>query len=106
MNQLKNRYLIEYENAHWCGGQLNVVVWAPNEDEARILASDHMEECQRELYSDQYGESVDEDGDEEYVDETAVSINTVELLNEEHPDWEYFIEASQQEFYPIVGMPY
>ena len=105
MSNLKQRYLIDYENAHWCGGQMNVVVWAHDEEEARVLAADHMEETQREQFSSEYGDSVCED--EEYEDESAVSINSVELFDEGHPQWEFFMNAAQRDaFYPIIGMPY
>lgn len=96
--------MIDYENAHWCGGQLHVVVWAQDEIEAEILASDFMEETQRELFSDEYGESLLED--EEYEDESAVSVNSVELLDENHEYWKYFVDKTQESFYPIIGMPY
>jgi hypothetical protein len=101
----KQRYLIDYENAHWCGGQLNVVVWAKSEDEASTLAEDHMEETQRELFSGEYGDSAD-GGDEEYCDESAVSINSITLLDDKHKLWSYFTMRGQESFYPIVGWPY
>jgi hypothetical protein len=102
---MKQRYLIDYENAHWCGGQMNVVVWAENETEAEILAADYMEETQREQFSQEYGDSVCED--EEYEDESAVSINSIELFDEGHKEWEFFMNPTQRAaFYPIIGMPY
>lgn len=94
-------YLIKYENAHWCGGELAVVVWAEDEYEAEALVSDHMEETQRELFSDEYGESVSED--DEYADERAYSVNSVEPFDESHPEWKFFKDPSQASFYPVIG---
>lgn len=105
MTKLKQRYLIDYENAHWCGGQMNVVVWADDEIDAVIKASDYMEDAQREQFSDEYGDSISED--EEYADESAVSVNSVDLFDEGHDQWEFFMNPVQRDnFYPIVGMPY
>lgn len=97
----KNKYLIDYENAHWCGGQLYVVVNAESADEAQYLAENHMEECQRELFSDEYGDSVN-GGDEEYADECAVSINSVEFLDENNEHWKFYKDPSQASFYPEI----
>jgi hypothetical protein len=102
---MKNLYLIDYENAHWCGGQLNVVVYAYDEQDAIMRADYHMDSEQRELFSDEYGESVAEGGDEEYADECAYSINSVELFDKNHQEWAFFKDPTQSEFYPIVGEP-
>ncbi len=100
---MKTRFLIDYENAHWCGGQLNVVVWANDEEDARDVASDHMEEEQRALFEDHYNNP---DEDEDYSDESAVSITSVEEFNETHDQWEFFMNPSQRAaFYPEVGQP-
>lgn len=101
---MKQRYLIEYENAHFHGGYLNVVVWAEGMNDAVLRAEEFMENSQRELFTKEYGESVS--ADEEYADESAVSISSVTLLDEKHPYWESFIDKDQAEFYPIIGMPY
>lgn len=98
----KQLYLIDYECAHWCGGSSNVVVWAEGEDDAREVASYHMEEEMRELFSGEY-----EDAEEEDVlyDESAVSINSVEEFGPDHEEWQFFLKPSQSQFYPIIGEP-
>lgn len=97
---MKQLYIIDYENAHWCGGQLNVCVWATDPEDARIEASDHMEQEQRELFSDQYEE------EPEYSDDSAVSINSVEVFDETHPEWIYYNDPGQRAaFYPTIGEP-
>jgi hypothetical protein len=95
-----NKYLIDYENAHWCGGNLYVVVNAVNETDAEIKAADWMEETQRELYVDEYGESISKD--EEYADECAYSVNSVELFTPEHTNWKWYKDPGQAEFYPEI----
>lgn len=94
----KQLYLIDYECAHWCGGQSNVVVWAEDEDDAREVASYHMEEEMRELFSDEYE-------DEEHDDESSVSVNSVEEFGPAHDEWRFFLDPSQSQFYPIIGEP-
>ncbi len=99
----KQLYLIDYENAHWCGGQLNVCVWAEDEDDARCIASDHMEEMQYELFADEYAE----EGDDSLSDESAVSINSVELFDENHEQWQFYLKPDQRaSFYPTMGNPH
>lgn len=95
------KYLITYENAHWCGGELNVVVNASSKEDAVDKASMHMEEAQRELFDDHYN---DED-DESYGyldDEQAYSVVLVEEFNEKHSEWVYYINPGQAEFYPEI----
>ena len=95
----KTLWLIDYENAHWCGGQLNVVVWAETADEALYLAEGHMEDCQRELFSDY----VDEDSDEIDLEESFVSVSSVEEFNEDHESLKFFKMPGQESFYPVIG---
>lgn len=83
---------------HWCGGQLNVIVVAKTADEARYLAEDHMEKCQRELFSDHYDEC-EEGEDQEYV----YTINSVEEFNEDHEYWQFYIDPNQEQFFPTIG---
>lgn len=100
--QPKPMWLIDYENAHWCGGQLNVVVHADSADEALYLAEDHMADEQRELFSEEYGESVRED--EEYSDECPYTVNSVEAFGPEHEEWKFFQDPIQRaNFYPVIG---
>lgn len=94
----KQLYLIDYECAHWCGGPSNVVVWAEGEDDAREVASYHMEEEMRELFSDEYE-------DEEHDDESSVSVISVEEFGPDHEEWKFFLDPSQSQFYPIIGEP-
>lgn len=95
----KKLWLIDYENAHWCGGQLNVCVWAETADEALYLAEDHMENEQRELFSDH----VDEENDDIDLEESFVSINSVEEFNETHDSWQFFKMPGQESFFPVIG---
>lgn len=102
---MKKLYLIEYENAHWCGGESHVVVWAHSEDDAQEEASLHMEEAMRELYSTEYEEQAAEYGEEEspYDEESAYIVNAVDEFGPEHSHWEYYQDPGQAEFYPVVG---
>ena len=52
----KQLYIIDYDNAHWCGGNLNVVVWARDEDHAVEVAEWFMDEQQRELFLAEFEE--------------------------------------------------
>lgn len=91
------KYIIDYENSHWCGGQLFVVVNAKNEDEAQDLAEVHMTETQRELFSDEY----EEDG--EFEDESPYTVNSVEEFTPNHEYWRFYKDPSQSEFYPEIN---
>lgn len=105
----KQLYLIEYENAHWCGGSLNVVVWAIDEDNARDVAEQHMQQEQYELFMDQYDDVDGEfDGDQDAADEAsacAFVVNSVEEFDENHDQWEFFKDETQESFYPVIGTP-
>lgn len=91
----KQLYLIDYENAHWCGGQLNVCVWAHDVDEAELLAEYHMVEEQNDLFSDEDGNG--------YEDESPVTVNSVVAFGPGHKEWEFFQHPSQSIFYPVIG---
>lgn len=91
------KYLIDYENAHWCGGQLYVVVNAKDAVEAEEKAEMHMEECQRELFGDEYMEA-----EGEFDDESAVSVNSVEEFNVNHEYRRFYKDTSQAKFYPEI----
>lgn len=97
----KQLYIIDYENAHWCGGQLHVCVWAESEDEAEMLAEGHMESEQRELFSHEY------EDDEFAADlDQAYTVNNVSVLNASNEYWEYYQDAYQRAaFYPTIGDP-
>lgn len=102
-NTKMNKYLIDYENAHWCGGQLNVVVNAESESEALQKAEYHMEACQRELFAHEYEE--DEEDEETcgaFDDECAYAVNSVEILDEDNEYWRFYKDPSQAEFYPEI----
>ena len=90
------KYLIDYENAHWCGGQLYVVVNANSATEAEIKAESWMEETQRELFSDEY----EDDSDGDFSDECSYTVNSVEEFDETHECWQYYKDPSQSSFYP------
>ena len=95
------KYLIDYENAHWCGGQLYVVVNASSPEAAECIASDWMEENQRELFSDEYFEAKAEEC-EDFDEECAYSVNSVELFDVNHECWKYYKDPSQSSFYPEI----
>jgi hypothetical protein len=98
---MKKLYIIDYENAHWCGGQLYVVVWAQSPEHAETIASDWMEEQQRTLFEDEYGDvAEEEDGD--YNNESAYIVNSVSLLDKDNEHWRFFHDPSQLEFYPTI----
>ena len=92
-----NKYIIEYENAHWYGGSLYVVVNANSAEEAEDKASDHMESEQRELFFDEYEES-----NGEFDDESAASVASVEILDETNEYWPFYKDPGQAEFYPEI----
>lgn len=93
------KYIITYENAHWCGGELHVVVnAAESAEDAEIQASDWMEETQRELFSTEYDEQENEGAD--YSDECAYTINSVEILDVNNEHWKFYTDPSQSSFYP------
>lgn len=94
----KQLYIIDYENAHWCGGQLNVCVWADSPTEASLIAEDHMIDAQRELFYDEYAEC--EEGEDE---DCPYTINDIEVMDKNHECWEFFNRPDQSEFYPVIG---
>ncbi len=90
-------YVVTYDNMHYCGGELNCLAWATSNDDAICVASDHMEEAQRELFSDHYEE--DENVD---MDDTFVGSCRAELVK--GSEFEEFINMKDQEsFYPVVN---
>jgi hypothetical protein len=100
----KQLYIIDYENAHWCGGGLHVCVWAEDARSAHEEASIHMDEEQRELFSSEIEEAVEED--ERFDDGYMYAINSIEVLNEQHEFWAYYQDEQQRAaFYPTIGSP-
>jgi hypothetical protein len=100
---MKKLFLIDYESAHWCGGQMSVVVWAKDADEAVCLADVHMSDAQMELFTDSYADSI---GDaDEYADDVLYVVNSIEEFGPEHDTWQYFQDPSQSEFFPVIGEP-
>jgi hypothetical protein len=91
----KQLYIIEYENSHYCGGGLHCLVWAESENDAEESASSWMEECQYELFSDEY-EDYDID------DECPYSVTSCELL-ETSEFKQYVAMPDQGSFYPVVN---
>lgn len=95
------KFLIEYENAHWCGASgTYCVVNAKDADEAVIIASDHMEQEMRDLFSSEYE---DEDEGWQYDDESAVSVTNVEEFDDTHEAWNWYLDPVQSQFYPEVN---
>lgn len=93
------KYIIDYENAHWCGGQLFVIVNASSPDEAETLAENWMIETQLELFSDEYND--DEDGD--FSEECPYIVNSIEVLDESNEYWKYYKDPDQASFYPEIN---
>jgi hypothetical protein len=82
------------------------VVWAYNADEAVLEASDFMEDNMRELFSSEYDDEFDEENEAgAYDDEQAYTVDWCELLTPEHEHWEYYVDATQADFYPEIGSP-
>jgi len=94
-------WLIDYESSQWCGGQSNVVVVADSEDEALGLAELHMEENMRELFSGEYEEDANEGGNCD--EECAYAVNSCEPFDETHESWQFYIDPSQEQFFPTIG---
>lgn len=94
-------FLIDYENAHWCGGQSNCVVEAANADDAVMIASDHMQEEMYELFRYEYDEDAEEDGN--YASESAFVVNSVETFDENHEYWKFYLDETQSQFFPKVN---
>jgi hypothetical protein len=92
---MTKRFLINYDNSIWCGGDLNVVVYADSADEALYKAEDHMEEAQRELFSDEISEGYLEE-------EFFTNVISCEELNEDHEEWSYYQDPTQSSFYPEI----
>jgi hypothetical protein len=102
----KQLYIIQYNSAHWCGGESHCVVWAYNADEAVLEASDFMEDNMRELFSSEYDDEFDEENEAgAYDDEQAYTVDWCELLTPEHEHWEYYVNLTQADFYPEIGSP-
>lgn len=100
----ENLWIIEYSCAHWCGASNRVVVVADSEQEAVDKASYFMEEDMRELFYDAYAEGYNEDTEENiYDDESAVMVESVEPFGPEHDEWQYYMDPTQAEFYPVVS---
>jgi hypothetical protein len=82
------------------------VVWAENADEARLEASVFMEDSMRELFSDEYSDEFDDETETGfYDDEQAYTVNWCEPLTHEHEHWEYYVNPTQADFYPVIGSP-
>lgn len=94
---MKQLYIIEFENTHWCGGVLHCVAWANSEQEAEDAAESHMNNEQWELFSDHY------EDEPEYDDGCYYTVNSVELL--EGSEYEkYYADPDQRKaFYPCVN---
>lgn len=102
----KQLYIIQYNSAHWCGGESHCVVWAENADEAVMEASDFMEDSMRELFSDEYDDYYNDDTEAgAYDDEQAYVVHWCDPLTHEHEYWEYFQDPTQADFYPVIGTP-
>lgn len=100
----KQLYIIEYESAHWCGGVSHCVVWAHDDCEAQLEASDFMEDSMRELFSDEYHDEYNEETETDfYGDEQAYTVNWCARLTAAHEHWQYYTDPTQTEFYPEIG---
>ena len=89
-------YIIVYDNAQWCGGELYCLVKAVSEDEAEILADTFMCESQLELFADHYNDDPLEEGD------ICYNIVSVEPLKDSEFA-EFEADEGQRSFYPKVN---
>ena len=94
-------YLIDYESSQWCGGSSNVVVWAKDESDAEDKAVLHMEESMRELFSTEYEELLEEEGEGADEDQ-AYTINSIEVFDPSHKCWQFYMDPTQAEFFPLI----
>lgn len=95
------KYLIEYENMFWCGGNMNVVVNASSPEEAMELADSHMDEEQRSLFSEEFEEALEDDPN--FDDSATYIVNSVEELTPKHEDWGFYMDPDQAAFYPEIN---
>ena len=94
---MKQLYVINYQNPHWCGGQSSCVAWAENPDQAVTAANDHMEEDMRELFSQEYEE------ESKFEEESAYTVDSVDLLvGSRFEEW-YNDGDQRNAFYPCVN---
>lgn len=99
-------WIISYENAHFCGGSQECVVWAKTADEAELLAADFMEQEQRELFADHYSPRWDDSEEEDYDqydNEQAYSVNKVQPLIGSEFEKFYNDPTQRANFYPCVN---
>lgn len=100
----KQLYIIQYDSAHWCGGESHCVTWAHSAEEAQEEAHEYMETSMRELFSDEYNDYYnDETETGAYDEECAYVVNWCELLTPEHEHWPYYTDPTQADFYPLIG---
>ena len=79
-----NTYLIHFSNLHFCGGDHAVLVDATCEQDAEDKAEGFMWDYQSELFSHEY----EEDETELEID-GCVSVESVELFDENHQLWKF-----------------
>lgn len=96
-------FIITYDNAHWCSGQLNCVVTAESAEQAELLAECHMTECQRELFSSEYDDLEPDDEELEELEECPYNVISVEVLDHNNEYWESYNNPDQSSFYPVVN---
>ena len=95
------KWLINFDSAHWCGGDSKCVVEAETEDEAENLAEDFMQEEMWNLFSDEYKDSEDEDY-QDYSNEQCYNVIGVEPFDETHEEWVFYKDPEQSQFYPEI----
>lgn len=101
----KQLFIITYESSTWCGASDTFVcVWALDKDDAYNLASKHMEEEMRNLFSDEYAYLIEEES-EGADEDCAYTVISIEVLDEYNEQWKHYQNLSQVSFYPIIGSP-
>jgi hypothetical protein len=94
------KYLIEYECAHWCGGESHVVVNADSENLALEKAGLHMHEDMYELFNEEYRDCLQqgtyEDG------ETTFAVKDIQEFNSDHEYWKFYKDPTQKQFFPEI----
>ena len=96
-------YIIEYESAHWAGASSFVLACANSEREAEEKTEHYRDEAMNRLYRDEYLDAIDLDTfADPYEQEAASVVVDVQVFDENHECWQFYLDPGQAEFYPMV----
>lgn len=90
-------WIVYFESANYCGYGEYCVVRADDSTNAEIIAESYAEDNYCEEDSDQW---YDENG---HDPDRWAEIKKVELFDEGHECWQYYIDPSQSSFYPVIN---